>query len=147
MKKIFFRAIFIIITIIVECSCSTTHQSNAFFRTYESLNNGVIAPTFITLKKPGKTFEIYSPTMCITTIGMWETKGDTLIFTPSLDYTVEKEKLYIENLNDSIKTVTSIPKYYLIKGDILHEITDYSQIYPEFMGNERPISSQYKMMK
>lgn len=78
---------------------------------------------------------------------MWETKGDTLIFTPSLDYTVEKEKLYIENLNDSIRTVTSIPKYYLIKGDILHEITDYSQIYPEFMGNERPISSQYKMMK
>ena len=78
---------------------------------------------------------------------MWETKGDTLIFTPSLDYAVEKGKLYIENLNDSIKTVTSIPKQYLIKGDILLDITDYNQIYPGFMSNEQPISSQYKMMK
>ena len=93
------------------------------------------------------TFEIYSPTMCITTIGMWKTKGDTLICTPSLDYAVEKGKLYTENLNDTIKTVTSIPKRYLIKGNILLDITDYNQIYPEFMGTERPIYSQYKLIK
>lgn len=85
--------------------------------------------------------------MHITTIGIWETKGDTLMFTHSLDCTVEKGKLNIENLNDSIKTVTSIPKRFLIKGDILLDITDYRQIYPEFMGNEKPISSQYKLIK
>ena len=147
MKNIFFKVIFIIMTIIVVCSCSATHQSNAFFRTYESIDNGTSAPTFITLKNPGRAFEIYSPIMCITTIGMWKTKGDTLIFTPSLDYTVEKGKLYIENIDDSIKTVTSIPKQYLIKGDILLDITDYSPIYPGFMGNEQPISSQYKMIR
>ena len=45
------------------------------------------------------TFEIYSPTMRITTIGMWKTKGDTLICTPYLDYAVEKGKLYTENLS------------------------------------------------
>ena len=98
-------------------------------------------------KKIGKTFEIYSPVMHITTIGIRETKGDTLIFTPSLDCTVEKGKLNIEDLNDSIKTVTSIPKRFLIKGDILLDITDYRQIYPEFMGNEKTISSQYKLIK
>lgn len=108
MKKIYIRVIFIIITIIIVCSCSTTHQSNAFFSIYESIDNGVSSPMFITQKKIGKTFEIYSPVMHIITIGIWETKGDTLMFTPSLDCTVEKRKLNIENLNDSIKTVTSI---------------------------------------
>ncbi len=147
MKNIYIRVIFIIITIIIVCSCSTTHQSNAFFSIYESIDNGVSSPMFITHKKIGKTFEIYSPVMHITTIGIWETKGDTLMFTPSLDCTVEKGKLNIENLNDSIKTVTSIPKRFLIKGDILLDITDYRQIYPEFMGNEKPISSQYKLIK
>ena len=78
---------------------------------------------------------------------MWKTKGDTLICTPSLDYAVEKGKLYTENLNDTIKTVTSIPKRYLIKGNILLDITDYNQIYPEFMGTERPIYSQYQLIK
>lgn len=107
-EKIYIRVIFIIITIIIVCSCSTTHQSNAFFSIYESIDNGVSSPMFITQKKIGKTFEIYSPVMHIITIGIWETKGDTLMFTPSLDCTVEKGKLNIENLNDSIKTVTSI---------------------------------------
>lgn len=107
-EKIYIRVIFIIITIIIVCSCPTTHQSNAFFSIYESIDNGVSSPMFITQKKIGKTFEIYSPVMHIITIGIWETKGDTLMFTPSLDCTVEKGKLNIENLNDSIKTVTSI---------------------------------------
>ena len=147
MKKFFLRAVFIITAIVVICSCSAAHQSNAFFHTYESIGNGISEPTFITLKNSGRTFEIYSPTMRITTIGMWEIKGDTLIFTPSLDYTVEKGKLYIENLTDSIKTVTSITKRYLIKGEILLDITDYSQIYSGFMGNDQSISTQYKIMK
>lgn len=82
--------ILIITTIIVVCSCSVTHQKNAFFRIYESIDNGASDPTFITLKNLGRAFEIYSPTMRITTVGMWETRGDTLIFSPSLDYTAEK---------------------------------------------------------
>lgn len=138
---------FIIIMIVCFCSCSAIHQNNASFYTYQSVGNGVSVPTFITLKKFGRTFEIYSPTMQITTVGMWKTKDDTLIFTPSLDYTVENEKLYIEHLNDTIKTVTSIPKRYLIKGEELIDITDYRQIYSEFMGDEQPVSSQYKKMK
>lgn len=147
MKNIFFKMILIITTIIVVCSCSVTHQKNAFFRIYESIDNGASDPTFITLKNLGRAFEIYSPTMRITTVGMWETRGDILIFSPSLDYTAEKGKLYIENLNDSIKTVTSISKQYIIKGDMLFDITNYDQIYPGFIGNEQPISSQYKMME
>lgn len=147
MKNIFFKMILIIMTIIVVCSCSVTHQKNAFFRIYESIDNGASDPTFIMLKNLGRTFEIYSPTMRITTVGMWETRGDTLIFSPSLDYTAEKGKLHIENLNDSIKTVTSISKQYIIKGDMIFDITNYDQIYPGFIGNEQPISSQYKMMK
>lgn len=30
-------------------------------------------------------FEIYSQTMRMTTIGMWETRGDILIFYPCVD--------------------------------------------------------------
>ncbi len=142
MKNIFFRVILIIMTIIVVCSCSVTHQRNAFFRIYESMDNGASDPMFITLKDLGRTFEIYSPTMRITTVGIWETRGDTLIFSPSLDYTAEKGKLHIENLNDSIKTVTSIPKQYLIKGDMLLDITSYDPIYPGFTGSEQP--SKYR---
>ena len=51
MKKIYIRVIFIIITIIIVYSCSTTHQSNAFFSIYESIDNGVSSPMFITQKK------------------------------------------------------------------------------------------------
>lgn len=144
MKNIFFRVILIIMTIIVVCSCSVTHQRNAFFHIYESIDNGTSDPTFITIKNLGRTFEIYSPTMRITTIGMWESRGDTLIFSPSLDYTAEKGKLYIENLNDSIRTVTSISKQYIIKGDMLFDITNYDQIYPGLIGDEPPI---YKMIE
>ena len=147
MKNIFFMVAFIIMTAFVVCSCSTTHQNNTFFPTYKSVDNCASGPMFITLKNHNMTFEIYSPTMCITTIGMWKTKGDTLICTPYLDYAVEKGKLYTENLSRHHKTVTSIPKRYLIKGNILLDITDYRQIYPEFMGTERPIYSQYKLIK
>ena len=50
MIKIYIRVIFIIVTIIIVCSCSTTHQSNAFFSIYESIDNGVSSPMFITQK-------------------------------------------------------------------------------------------------
>ena len=56
----------------------------------------------------------------------------------------EKGKLYIENLNDSIRTVTSISKQYIIKGDMLFDITNYDQIYPGLIGDEPPI---YKMIE
>lgn len=147
MKNMFLRIAFVIVTIIVFYSCSVTHQGNAFFRIYERIDNGPFDPMFITIKHSGRSFELYSPTMHITTVGTWETRGDTLILSPCLDYTAVNGELYIENPEDSIKTVTSIPMYYLINGNMLLDITDYSQAYPDFVDSERPSPSQYKLMK
>lgn len=122
------------------CSCST-HKRIVYFRIFESIDNGPFDPTFITLK--GRSFEIYDPAMPLTTIGTWKTRGDTLICYPFFDYIVQKDKIYIDYVNDSIKTVTSIPMYYLIKEDMLLEITDYSQIDPSL----KELSTQYKMIK
>lgn len=136
-----------IIVIITVSSCSITSHRNAFFRTYQSINNGVSEPSFLTLKMPVKTYEFYSPTMNLTTIGLWETRRDTLVLIPSLDYTFRKGILYTENLMDSIKSVTSIPKFYLVKNNRLIDITNYGQVIPEIMGDEHSVLTQYKLMK
>lgn len=133
-------------TIIVVCSCSVQPKRNAIFRVYESINNGPFAPTYITINN-GRTFHIYDPEIQLNTIGIWEIRGDTLIFFPSLDYVAVKEEIYVDNVNDSIVTVTSIPQYYLIKGkgDMLIDITDYRQVDPVNMEYIAPM--QYKMIK
>lgn len=108
--------------------CSVPHNSNRYFRIYKRINNGPLDPTFLKLKRNG--FELYTPVFEETRVGLWEIRGDTLKLYPSFEYSFIKGKWYIENYDDSISSITSIPKQYIIKRDMLYDITDYSPVLP-----------------
>ena len=116
---------------VIMSSCSIRSNINSYVRMYV-FDDRVNLPQYLTLKRNFNIFEYYSPLLGETTIGSYETNGDTLILRPSLDYYFYHNKLYMDNYKDSIPTLSNIPKKYIMQNDELLDITNYiEQIFPD----------------
>lgn len=130
MNKILFTVISIIITVVVE-SCSTPHGLLPLINIYETVDAPGV-PNTIILKRNGNTYEEYSSTIGLNTVGTYEVNGDTIIFNYSFEYVRTRGAMKV--FSDSANIYVSLPRKYLIKdnGNMLIDITDYSPITTEW---------------
>lgn len=130
MNKIIFTVIAIIITVFVY-SCSTPHGHLPLMSIYETVDAPGI-PNTIILKRNGNTYEEYSSTIGLNTVGTYEVNGDTIIFNYSFEYVRTRGGMKV--FSDSANIYVFLPRKYLIKdnGNMLIDITDYSPIAAEW---------------
>ena len=89
-------------------------------------------PQYIIIRAKPQCFEIYTPGKSRSSFGSWETNKGTLFLTPKYElYSDKNGKLSEHCYSPTDTSVTSISKKYLITGDSLIDITDYSIIWSE----------------
>jgi hypothetical protein len=103
---------------------------------YESDWVGHIPPTYILLRTQPKVFEIYSPSIYSSTVGLWNIKNDTLFLFPKCEYFSRNSELKFSEITPKDTSVTTIPQQYLMKNDCLIDITDYRIILPELFSSQ-----------
>ena len=70
----------------------------------------------------------YSSNPVIYVVSTWRMNGDTIFAVPRIEYGNRKDGFWYNPLDNSDSTVTSINKTYIMKGNVLEDITDYSPI-------------------
>lgn len=89
---------------------------------YGYLYNDIViqtAPNVLTEYSSGVKFYVVST---------WSMNGDTIFAVPRIEYGDGKEDFWYHPVYDTDSTVTSIKKTYILKGNMLEDITDYSPI-------------------
>ncbi len=70
----------------------------------------------------------YASAIQLHVVSTWSMNGDTIIAIPKIEYGSSKGSFWYHQFDVSDSTVTSIKKTYIMKGNKLEDITDYSPI-------------------
>lgn len=137
--------------LVIMSGCSIRHNSNSYVLTYV-YDDRVNMPHYLTLKRNFNSFEYYYPLLGITTVGSYETNGDTLILKPAMEYGFFHQKLYTDDYRDTIPTLSNIQKKFIMQNDELLDITNYiEQIFPDSVSliklNKNNPPNRFKLMK
>lgn len=111
---------------------------------YSSNWVGNIRPSYIILRTPTQTFEIFDPNIYESIFGQWKANKDTLYLLPTIECLYRESELRVYTQLDT--SIATIPQKLLIHKDCLIDITDYSSILPEpfDIQNYKPV---YKRIK
>lgn len=71
----------------------------------------------------------YSSGAMLYVASTWTMNGDTIFTVPKIEYGISRGEFWYTPIDGSDSTVTSIKKTYILKGNILEDITDYSPIF------------------
>ena len=92
---------------------------------YEEYPSKGRAPVFIKLKERGNMADIYYSHIHYGLSGVYEKKGDTLLFYPKMEYYLNNgNNIYCSLDSTTIPTILTIPHSYLLFDSGIMDITD-----------------------
>ena len=71
----------------------------------------------------------YSSGANLYVVSTWTMNGDTIVAVPRIEYGSNNRDFWYKPIEVTDSTVTSIKKTYIMNGNILVDITDYSPIF------------------
>ncbi|MFP9117085.1 hypothetical protein ACLI08_04765 [Flavobacterium sp. RNTU_13] len=101
----------------------------AVFKSDESPN---IPATYIILKNPAKSYEMYSPLLYTSIIGEWKQAHDTLYLYPKYELQNKSDGLLQREITQKDSTMLTVMHTLLVKPNELIDITRYDTIFKEF---------------
>ena len=106
-----------------SCQIKRNGYPMVFRNGYGVLHNDIVlqcAPNILTEYSSGAMLHIVST---------WTMNGDTITAIPKIEYGSRNGIFWFHPIDRTDSTVTSIRKTYIMKGNVLKEITDYTPIF------------------
>lgn len=117
--------ILIFTLILLFFSCITVKQRHPeYIALYKQNRVGEVLPEYLLLKNRIKSYEFFSPALNCSVLGDYSIINDTLYLNPKYEYSHS-----IKSINPADTSIISIPRKFLIKRDLLIDVTDYKS-YP-----------------
>ena len=134
--------VLIILTFSIMLFSCNIQKMPSFISIYEVRGN--MYPNYILLKTRPNIFEMYSPAIYYSTIGVWEISNDTMFLFPKYEYWDRNSKLICSEIAPADSTITTIPQQYLIKGNYLIDITNYEPLIPYLFNDSKKPTTYYR---
>ena len=116
-------SLFIVISLFYSCITVKQRQSE-YIALYKQDRLGEVLPEYLLLKDRIKSYEFFSPGLNSSVLGDYNIVNDTIYLNPRYEYSDS-----IKCLSSTDTSIISIPRKFLIKKDLLIDVTDYKN-YP-----------------
>jgi len=117
--------IWLFILLLLFCSCvNLKPRQSEYIALYKQSRLGEVLPEYLLLKDRIKSYEFFSPGLNSSVLGNYHIANDTIYLNPRYEYSDS-----IKRISPADTSIISIPRKFLIKKDLLIDVTDYKN-YP-----------------